>query len=109
MGHTKVNTMRTCVDSLIALAHVDGPRVRREADYIAKRLETLRYTGEISNDAFLDAGSIQGAFNMIGNLVEMGVPQKEIFNQLKQQLQRACRLEEKHPGLDSSVESGRAS
>ena len=75
--------MRTCVDSLIALAHVDGPRVRREADYIAKRLETLRYTGEISNDAFLDAGSIQGAFNMIGNLVEMGVPQKEIFNQLK--------------------------
>ena len=92
--------MRTCVDTLIALPHVDGPRVR---------LEVLRSTGEISNDAYLDAGAIQGAFNMIGNLVEMGVPQQEIFGQLREQLARACRLEEKHPGLNSAVESGRAS
>lgn len=101
--------MRTCVDTLIALPHVDGPRVRLEAEFIASRLEVLRSTGEISNDAYLDAGAIQGAFNMIGNLVEMGVPQKEIFGQLKQQLARACRIEEKHPGLNSAVESGRAS
>ncbi|MCH1529172.1 MAG: hypothetical protein L7S46_05535 [Candidatus Poseidoniaceae archaeon] len=101
--------MRTCVDTLIALAHVDGPSVRNEAQFIADRLDVLRQTGQISNDAYLDAGAIQGAFNMIGNLVEMGVPQKEIFSQLKEQLNRACRLEEKHPGLDSAVESGRAS
>jgi len=101
--------MRTCVDTFIALAHVDGPRVRKEAQYIADRLDVLRQSGAISNDAYLDAGAIQGAFNMIGNLVEMGVPQQEIFEQLKQQLIRACHLEEKHPGLDSAVESGRAS
>jgi hypothetical protein len=105
----KVVFMRTCVDTLIALAHVDGPRVREEAQYIADRLDVLRQSGAISNDAYLDAGAIQGAFNMIGNLVEMGVPQKEIFGQLKQQLIRACHIEEKHPGLDSAVESGRAS
>ena len=93
----------------MALAHVDGPSVRNEAQFIADRLDVLRQTGQISNDAYLDAGAIQGAFNMIGNLVEMGVPQKEIFSQLKEQLNRACRLEEKHPGLDSAVESGRAS
>ena len=101
--------MRTCVDTLMALAHVDGPSVRNEAQFIADRLDVLRQTRQISNDAYLDAGAIQGAFNMIGNLVEMGVPQKEIFSQLKEQLTRACRLEEKHPGLDSAVESGRAS
>ena len=101
--------MRTCVDTLIALAHVDGPSVRNEAQFIADRLDVLRQTGQISNDAYLDAGAIQGAFNMIGNLVEMGVPQKEILSQLKEQLNRACRLEEKHPGLDSAVESGRVS
>ncbi len=101
--------MRTCVDHLIALPHIDGPRVRREAEFVSAQLDTLRVNGKISNDAFLDAGAIQGAFNMIGNLVEMGISQKEIHQQLRQQLSRACRLEEKHPGLNAAVESGRAS
>jgi hypothetical protein len=101
--------MRTCVDHLIALPHVDGPRVRREAEFVSSQLDKLRINGVISNDAFLDAGAIQGAFDMIGNLVEMGISQKEIHQQLRQQLLRACRLEEKHPGLDAAVESGRAS
>jgi hypothetical protein len=45
---------------------------------------------------------------MIGNLVEMGVPQDEIFAQVKQQLDRACNLEVKHPGLNQAIETGRA-
>lgn len=99
--------MRTCVDNLIALPHIDGPRIRSEVDFLSNRLEQLRLRRHISNDAFLDAGAIQGAFAMIGNLVEMGVPQREIFSQLKQQLQRACNLEVKHPGLNTAIESGR--
>ena len=102
-----INSMRTCVDHLIALPHLDGPRIRQEADFLSKRLEFLRQKRKISNDAFLDAGAIQGAFSMIGNLVEMGVPQQEIFSHLKQQLSRACNLEIKHPGLDGAIESGR--
>ena len=46
---------------------------------------------------------------MIGNLVEMGVPQREIFAELKQQLSRACKLETKHPGLNTAIEDGRVS
>ena len=99
--------MRTCVDNLIALPHLDGPRIRLEAEYLSKRLEVLRQKRQISNDAFLDAGAIQGAFSMIGNLVEMGIPQREIFSHLKQQLSRACKLEVKHPGLDGAIENGR--
>lgn len=101
--------MRTCVDQLMALSHIDGPRLKAEANFISKQLESLRYSGRISNDAYLDAGSIFGAFEMFANLIDMGVPQKEIFAQLKQQLERARKLEIKYPGLNQAIESGRAS
>tara|TARA_B110001452_G_C15213650_1_gene420931 strand:+ start:1069 stop:1374 length:306 start_codon:yes stop_codon:yes gene_type:complete len=101
--------MRTCVDNLIALPHIDGPRIRNEVEFLANRLEILRQKRQISNEAYLDAGAIQGAFDMIGNLVEMGVPQQEIFSQIKQQLNRACNLEIKHPGLNMAIENGRTS
>ena len=101
--------MRTCVDQLMALSHIDGPRLKAEANFIARRLDSLRYSGKISNDAYLDAGSIFGAFDMFANLIDMGVPQKEIFSQLKQQLERARKLEIKYPGLNQAIEAGRAS
>jgi|TARA_B110000483_G_scaffold156704_1_gene186080 uncharacterized protein HemY len=101
--------MRTCVDNLIALPHIDGPRIRTEVEFLANRLELLRQNRQITNEAYLDAGAIQGAFDMIGNLVEMGVPQQEVFSQIKQQLERACNLEVKHPGLNQAIETGRVS
>ena len=107
--HDSPETMRSCIDHLIALPHIAGPRIREEAEFIASRLEILRVHGEISNDAFLDAGAIQGAFTLIGNLVEMGIPQQEIQQELRNTLARAKRLEEKHPGLDVAIENGRAS
>tara|TARA_Y100000589_G_scaffold316376_1_gene341048 strand:+ start:73 stop:354 length:282 start_codon:yes stop_codon:yes gene_type:complete len=93
----------------MALSHIDGPRLKAEANFIARRLDSLRYSNEISNDAYLDAGSIFGAFEMFANLIDMGVSQKEIFSQLKQQLERARKLEIKYPGLNQAIESGRAS
>ncbi|MEC8589775.1 MAG: hypothetical protein VXY35_06445 [Candidatus Thermoplasmatota archaeon] len=102
-------SMRTCVDQIMALPHIAGPRIRKESEYLSQQLETLRLNGTISNEAFLDAGAIQGAFELLGTLVEMGVSQKEIIQELKNTLDRAKRLEEKHPGLDFAVESGRAS
>ena len=44
---------------------------------------------------------------MIANHIEMGIPQKEIHDLIRQQVGRAERLEEKHPGLDNAVEAGR--
>ena len=102
-------SMRTCVDQIMALPHIAGPRIRKESEYLSQQLETLRLNGTISNEAFLDAGAIQGAFELLGTLVEMGVSQKEIIQELRNTLARAKRLEEKHPGLDFAVESGRAS
>ena len=99
--------MRTCLDRLIAQPHVDSPRVRSESEFIANRLEFCRLQSKISNDAYLDAGAIQGALEMIANHIDMGVAQTEIHDLLVQQISRANRLEEKHPGLDNEIEKGR--
>ena len=93
----------------MALPHIAGPRIRRESEYLAQQLEMLRINGTITNEAFLDAGAVQGAFELIATLVEMGVNQKEIQQELRNTVDRAKRLEEKHPGRDNAVESGRAS
>lgn len=101
--------MRTCIDLLLALPHIDAPRMKGEVNYLSGRLEQLRLQRSISNEAYLDAGAVQGAIEMIANMVDMGVPQIEVQGQLREQLDRAQRLESKHPGLNWAVESGRAS
>ena len=99
--------MRTCLDRLIAQPSMNGPAVRDESEYVSSRLEQCRHDRIISNDAFLDAGVIQGALEMIANHIDMGVPLEEVQDLIRQQIGRAERLEEKHPGLDNAVESGR--
>ena len=96
--------MRTCIDRLIAAPHLTATMVREEGEFITNRLETCRIEDLISNDAFLDAGVIQGALEMIANHLDMGVDTAEVKELLNQQLSRAKRLEEKHNGLDSAVE-----
>ncbi len=99
--------MRTCLDRLIAQPRITGSEVRNESAYVTARLEQCRLDGLISNDAFLDAGVIQGALTMIADHADMGVPQKEVQDLIRQQIGRAEKLEAKHPGLDNAVESGR--
>jgi len=101
--------MRTCIDELLALPHLNGPRLKQEVAFLAHRLEELRLNRHISNDAYLDAGAVQGAIDLAANMVDMGVPQQEVQQTLRSTLSRAKRLETKHPGLNWAVESGRAS
>ena len=72
-------------------------------------MEELRVQRSISNEAYLDAGAIQGAIELVANMIDMGVPQAEIQEHLRSTLMRANRIESKHPGLNWAVESGRAS
>lgn len=101
--------MRTCVDELLALPHLNGPRLKQEVAFLANRLEELRLNRRISNDAYLDAGAVQGAIALAANMADMGVSQQEVQQTLRSTLSRAKRLETKHPGLNWAVESGRAS
>jgi len=101
--------MRTCIDRLLALPDIDAPSLKGEVHYLAGRLEELRMHRTISNEAYLDAGAIQGAIELVANMIDMGVPQSEIQEHLRSTLHRANRIETKHPGLNWAVESGRAS
>ena len=47
--------MRTCIDQLLALPHIDAPSLKGEVHYLAGRLEQLRIQRTISNEAYLDA------------------------------------------------------
>jgi len=99
--------MRTCLDHLLALAYLDASRVREEVEYLSNRLEQVKSEGLISNQAFLDAGAVEGALEMIANHLDMGVSQSEVQQLLREQMIRAQRIEEKHPGLDKILETGR--
>lgn len=78
--------------------------IESERDFIRDTLEVLRGTGEISNDAFLDAGTIQGGLSLLLNLISQGISEDEANTQLTSLKDRANALENKYPGLDEKVE-----
>ena len=82
------------------------PSIREEVEYLLDTLEVLRATNEISNDAFLESGSIQGGLTLILNLLAQGIPD-EANSQLIRLKQRANSIHEKFPELDTKVESRR--
>jgi hypothetical protein len=81
--------------------------IESERNFIRDTLEVLRATGEISNDAFLDAGTIQGGLSLLLNLLSQGISEKEAFEQLRSLKARAEVLNEIYPDLDRKVENMR--
>ena len=56
-------------------------------------LASQRNSGEISNDAFLEAGVIQGGISVLANMVATGVDHSEIlvhFNQIRDRAATIC-------------------
>ena len=56
------------------------------AEDMSLDLASQRNSGEISNDAFLEAGVIQGGISVLANMVATGVGHSEImvhFNQIR--------------------------
>lgn len=99
--------MRTCVERLIALPLLNVIALRSEIGFLEGALDTLRHNGTISNDAYLDAGAVQGGLAMLANLLDLGVPRKEQQDHLRQLLARASKIGEAHPELDQALESMR--
>tara|TARA_B100001175_G_C19484008_1_gene628721 strand:- start:603 stop:917 length:315 start_codon:yes stop_codon:yes gene_type:complete len=78
-----------------------------EIEYISKTLELMRDAQQISNDAYLDSGSIQGGLTVISSLIEQNISEKEIDSLMETLYSRAVRLEEKYPGFSDILESYR--
>jgi hypothetical protein len=95
--------MHTCIDSLIASENLDAEMIKQEVIFLQETLENLRLNGTISNDAYLDAGSVEGGLNMLASLIELGVSAAEIQDRLRQLHERAGRIDEAHPSLGPAV------
>ncbi len=78
--------------------------VKLSVDEISEDLANLRTTGEISNDAFLEAGIIQGGLNVLSNMIEQDCSAEEIRNHLKQLTARAQTICSAYPSLSETLE-----
>ena len=81
--------------------------VSNEVAFLSETLGNLRDSGEISNDAYLDAGGIQGGLSLIASLLEQNVSDEEIRVQLGQLADRAKRISSNYPDMDKKIENHR--
>ncbi len=81
--------------------------VSNEVEFLSETLGNLRDSGEISNDAYLDAGGIQGGLSLIASLLEQNVSDEEIQMQLEQLADRARRISSNYPDMDKKIENHR--
>ena len=97
--------MISTLDKIESLSSSSLGMIEKQRDFVRDSLEVLRGTSQISNDAFLDAGTIQGGLSLLLNLISQGISEDEASSQLEGLKSRAHLLEEKYPGLDKKVES----
>ena len=88
-----------------SILSIESSAVRDLIDSLANALDSLRSDGTISNDAYLDAGAIQGGMMMIANLIDAGIDRDELSQHMSALVSRFNHVEEAHPGLSSAVES----
>ena len=69
------------------------------AEDMSLELASQRNSGEISNDAFLEAGVIQGGISVLSNMVATGVDHSEILVHFKQIRDRAATICRNYPEL----------
>ena len=93
------------LDRIKSLDNSSLGTIEEQRDFVRDTLEVLRATSEITNDAFLDAGTIQGGLSLLLNLISQGISEDEASSQLEGLKSRDRLLEEKYPGLDQKVET----
>ncbi len=82
--------------------------VSNEVEFLSETLGNLRDSGEISNDAYLDAGGIQGGLSLIASLIDQEVSDGEIQMQLDRLIIRALRISTNYPEMDEKIENNRS-
>jgi hypothetical protein len=99
------------IDRLRIMASKEGmissDSVNSEINFISKTLEIMRDTKEISNDAYLESGSIQGGLTVISSLLEHGISDTEIKALIDTLFERSKILDLKYPELNIKIESHR--
>ena len=99
--------METSISRLNSHGSLTSEMVSNEVEFLSETLGNLRDSGEISNDAYLDAGSIQGGLNLVAGLLVQDVSGDEIMRQLEQLAERARRISDNYPQMDGKIEGCR--
>ena len=82
-------------------------QITEEAEFLSSTLSLLRDSEEISNDEFLEAGSIQGGLNLLSAMISNGAEAEELEIQISSLKDRALSICERFPNLDKKIESRR--
>lgn len=99
--------METIIRRFEKLENIKSEVLDNEIMFLADTLEMLRITDEISNDAFLDAGMIQGGLSIISNLLSQGLNPEDVRNQINRLKQKSIALSKTYPELDKLIEERR--
>jgi len=99
--------MKTSMNRLHEYELLTSQIVSNEVRFLSETLGNLRDSGEISNDAYLEAGSIQGGLSLIASLIDQEVSDNEIQMQLNQLISRALRISTNYPEMDQKIEGYR--
>ena len=70
--------------------------VSREVAFLSDTLSLLRDSGQITNDAFLEAGMIQGGLNVLSSMISNDIGESEVDQQMHS-------LDELHPLLTHKI------
>jgi hypothetical protein len=99
--------MKTSMSRLQGDELLTSQIVSKEVEFLSETLGNLRDSGEISNDAYLEAGGIQGGLSLIASLIDQEVSNDEIQMQLDQLNTRALRISTNYPEMDQKIENNR--
>ena len=99
--------MRTSISRVTSNGTPTSDIVSAEVSFLSEVLGNLRDSGKISNEAYLDAGTIQGGLSIVANLIEQGAPSEEIDEQISQLFSKASMICSSHPEIDQQIENFR--
>ena len=99
--------MITSIDSVTGQKTRIPSQITEEVEFLSSTLSLLRDSEEISNDEFLEAGSIQGGLNLLSAMISNGAEAEELEIQISSLKDRALSICERFPNLDKKIESRR--
>ena len=97
--------MITSIDSVTGQKTRIPSQITEEVEFLSSTLSLLRDSEEISNDEFLEAGSIQGGLNLLSAMISNGAEAEELEIQISSLKDRALSICERFPNLDKKIES----
>ena len=78
---------------------LNSEEAKEASEEMSLSLAALRSAGDISNDAYLDAGVIQGGISVLSNMIDQGCKKEELLSHINQLRQRADRICLAYPEL----------